>query len=151
MVETSDQLTWGTHRVLALAEDAAHRYGRPCLGAEHLLLGVLAHSEGTGARVLHRSGVSLGRVRAAVEMLTQHHAVSDSNHVPLDARAEQVLALAGDEARLLGHNRIGTGHLLLGLVRENAGIPAGILASMGVHDLTQLREYIVEADSPPLL
>jgi ATP-dependent Clp protease ATP-binding subunit ClpC len=151
MTEAADDFTWGARRVLVLAEDAARQYGRPYMGAEHLLLGIVDHADGTGGRVLRRAGVTPGQVRAAVEMLTRQHPVSDSPNVPLNARAARVLALADDEARARGHRRVGSGHILLGLIREGEGIPAGILASMGVHDLARMREAVAEVDQPPLL
>lgn len=77
--------------------------------------------------------------------------MGDAAAVPLNTRAARVLALPGDEARALDHARIGSGHILLGLVREGEGIPAGVLASLGVHDLPRLRETVARADRPPLL
>jgi ATP-dependent Clp protease ATP-binding subunit ClpC len=151
MTDASNRFTRGGDRVLTLAADEARRYGRPFLGAEHLLLGLADHAEGTGARVLRRAGVTAGQLRAAVEALTRHHPLGDATEVPLNACAARVLALAGDEARALDHERIGSGHILLGLVREGEGIPAGVLASLGVHDLALLREADARADQPPLL
>lgn len=154
MAERFERYTPRAQRALTLAWEEAQRYGRPYIGAEHLLLGVLDERDSTGAQVLRRFNIDAGRVRGAVEMLTRHHSVGDGGIQPaLSQRARRVLELAADEAHLHQHGRIGTGHLLLGLVREDEGIPAGVLASMGVstYNLDRVREQVVAVDRPPLL
>ncbi len=153
MAETFEQFTAEARRVLTLAEEEAKRYGRSSIGAEHLLLGVLDERDCTGAQVLRQFGVDAGRVRSAVEMLTRHHPAGDHGRPALSERARRVLELAADEARSRQQPRVGTGHLVLGIVRENEGVPAGVLASMGVgvHNLDQVRERVATTDRPPLL
>lgn len=153
MAETSDKFTPGVQRVLVQAEGEARRYSQSCIAAEHLLLAVIDERDSTGARVLRRFNVEADSVRAAIEKLSRHHAVSDNAQPELSARAKHVLDLTLDEARLHQHNRAGTGHLLLGLIRENEGIPAGVLASMGVgvHNVEQVREHVIAVDRPALL
>ena len=136
-----------------LARDEARRYARPQIGAEHLLLGIVDKENSTGARLLRQFGIEPGQVRSAVEMLTQHHRVVETEIPELSARALAVLSLAYEEAQLHQQHKIGSGHILLGLIRENQGIPAGVLASLGVgvHNVEQVRDLLVEVDQPPLV
>ena len=153
MAEVPYPLTSRAERALSLAMEEARRYGRPYVGAEYLLLGLTDARDSTGARVLRHFGVDFAAVRSAVEMLTRSHPVSDRDQPEWGAPAKRVLELAVEEARLLQHHRAGTGHLLLGLVRENEGIPAGVLASMGMgsHNLEHVRGQVEAADQPGLL
>lgn len=117
--------------VLALAHEEAQRFNHNYIGTEHLLLGLIREGEGVAGQVLLALGVELHKVRSAIE-----HIIGRGDHAPtgeigLTPRARKVIELAVDEARNLGHQYIGTEHLLLGLVREGEGIAAGVLESLG--------------------
>jgi len=119
-------------RVLSLAQEEAQRFNHNYIGTEHILLGLVREGEGLGARVLANLGVDLNKVRAAVEFIIGRGEKPVTGEIGLTPRAKRVLELAVDEARRLGHNYIGTEHLLLGLLREGEGVAAGVLESLGV-------------------
>lgn len=148
-----ERLSPKAREVHDLARDEARRYARPQIGAEHLLLGIIDKEDSTGARILRRFGVEPRQVRSAVEMLTQRHRAVETKMPELSARALAVLSLAYEEAQLHQQPKVGSGHMLLGLIRDNQGIPAGVLASMGVgvHNLEQVRDMLIEEDQPPLV
>ena len=114
-----------------LAQDEAQRFNHNYIGTEHLLLGLVREGEGVAARVLENMNVELAKVRTAVEFIIGRGDRPVVGEVGLTPRAKRVIELAIDEARRLGHNYIGTEHLLLGLVREGEGIAAGVLESPG--------------------
>jgi ATP-dependent Clp protease ATP-binding subunit ClpC len=131
--EDADLYTPRARRVLELAwKDEPDRYDHNYVGTEHLLLGLVAEGEGLGGRVLRQLGVGHSQVRQAVEFMVgkgQWPGGAPRRETP---RTRKVLALAADEARKLDHGLVGTGHLLLGLVREGEGIAVGVLESLGV-------------------
>lgn len=118
-------------RVIALSAEEAKRFNHDYIGTEHLLLGLVREGGGVAAEVLAKLGVRQAKVRAAVEFIAGRGARQPAEH-GLTPRARKVLELAWDEAMTLGHEYIGTEHLLLGLVREGEGIAAGVLESLGV-------------------
>jgi hypothetical protein len=128
-----DKFTDRARKVLTLAQDEAQRFNHNYIGTEHLLLGLVREGEGVAARVLENMNVELAKVRTAVEFIIGRGDRPVVGEVGLTPRAKRVIELAIDEARRLGHNYIGTEHLLLGLVREGEGIAAGVLESMGVN------------------
>jgi len=128
-----DKFTPRARKVITLAQEEAVRFNHNYIGTEHLLLGLLREGEGVAAKVLVEMGVELNRVRSAVEFMIGRGDRMIVGEIGLTPRAEQVIELAVDEARQLGHHYIGTEHLLLGLVREGEGIAAGVLESLGVN------------------
>ena len=128
-----DKFTDRARKVLTLAQDEAQRFNHNYIGTEHLLLGLVREGEGVAARVLENMNVELPKVRTAVEFIIGRGDRPVVGEVGLTPRAKRVIELAIDEARRLGHNYIGTEHLLLGLVREGEGIAAGVLESLGVN------------------
>ena len=126
-----DKFTDRARKVLTLAQDEAQRFNHNYIGTEHLLLGLVREGEGVAARVLENMNVELPKVRTAVEFIIGRGDRPVVGEVGLTPRAKRVIELAIDEARRLGHNYIGTEHLLLGLVREGEGIAAGVLESLG--------------------
>src|SRR3954452_18101331 len=149
-----DKFTDRARKVLTLAQDEAQRFNHNYIGTEHLLLGLVREGEGVAARVLENMNVELVKVRTAVEFIIgrRDRPVVDVSpgrgarplvgEVGLTPRAKRVIELAIDEARRLGHNYIGTEHLLLGLVREGEGIAAGVLESLGVN-LDKVRHEVI--------
>ncbi len=137
-----DKFTDRARKVLTLAQDEAQRFNHNYIGTEHLLLGLVREGDGVAARVLENMGVELPKVRTAVEFIIGRGDRPVVGEVGLTPRAKRVIELAIDEARRLGHNYIGTEHLLLGLVREGEGIAAGVLESLGVN-LDKVRHEVI--------
>ncbi len=141
-MERFDKFTDRARKVLTLAQDEAQRFNHNYIGTEHLLLGLVREGEGVAARVLENMNVELAKVRTAVEFIIGRGDRPVVGEVGLTPRAKRVIELAIDEARRLGHNYIGTEHLLLGLVREGEGIAAGVLESLGVN-LDKVRHEVI--------
>ena len=137
-----DKFTDRARKVLTLAQDEAQRFNHNYIGTEHLLLGLVREGEGVAARVLENMNVELAKVRTAVEFIIGRGDRPVVGEIGLTPRAKRVIELAIDEARRLGHNYIGTEHLLLGLVREGEGIAAGVLESLGVN-LDKVRHEVI--------
>ncbi|MGZ6378306.1 MAG: ATP-dependent Clp protease ATP-binding subunit [Candidatus Limnocylindrales bacterium] len=142
MMDRFDKFTDRARKVLTLAQDEAQRFNHNYIGTEHLLLGLVREGEGVAARVLENMNVELPKVRTAVEFIIGRGDRPVVGEVGLTPRAKRVIELAIDEARRLGHNYIGTEHLLLGLVREGEGIAAGVLESLGVN-LDKVRHEVI--------
>jgi len=142
MTDRFDKFTDRARKVLTLAQDEAQRFNHNYIGTEHLLLGLVREGEGVAARVLENMNVELAKVRTAVEFIIGRGDRPVVGEVGLTPRAKRVIELAIDEARRLGHNYIGTEHLLLGLVREGEGIAAGVLESLGVN-LDKVRHEVI--------
>ncbi len=121
-----------SRRVLTLAQEEAERFNHSYIGTEHILLGLVREDEGVAAKVMTNLGVSLSKLRSSVELTMGRGEKPSSGEVGLTPRAKRVIELAIDEARQLGHTYIGTEHLLLGLLREGAGVAAGVLDTFGV-------------------
>ena len=141
-MERFDKFTDRARKVLTLAQDEAQRFNHNYIGTEHLLLGLVREGEGVAARVLENMNVELAKVRTAVEFIIGRGDRPVVGEVGLTPRAKRVIELAIDEARRLGHNYIGTEHLLLGLVREGEGIAAGVLEILGVN-LDKVRHEVI--------
>jgi len=132
MASRFEKFSERARRVLTLAQEEAQRFNHPNIGPEHVLLGIVGEPDGVAAKVLVNLGVSLNKVRSAVEFIIGHGEGSSRGEVGLSPGAKRVIELAIDEARYIGHNYIGTEHLLLGLLREGEGIAARVLDSLGV-------------------
>ncbi|MBX5465338.1 MAG: ATP-dependent Clp protease ATP-binding subunit [Clostridia bacterium] len=142
-------------RVILLAQEEARRLGYNYVGTEHLLLGLIREGTGVAARALQNMGVDLDQVRAEVEKIIGRGNGPVGGEIGYTPRAKKVvMELAIEEARLLGHNYVGTEHLLLGLIREGEGVAARVLENMGV-DLEKTRREVIRllggsAPSQPL-
>jgi len=135
-----DKFTERVRKVIYLAREEAARLQHDYIGTEHLLLGVIREGEGIAATVLHNLGVDLDHIRQAVEnMVSSSGGTMTIGEIPFTPRAKRVLELAVEEARSLGHNYVGTEHLLLGLIREGEGVAAKVLLELGV-DRKRVRE-----------
>ncbi len=115
-----------------MAQEEARLMNHNYIGTEHILLGLVREDEGVAAKVLINLGVSLSKVRSAVEFISGRGEKPATGETGLTPRAKRVIELAIDEARQMGHNYIGTEHLLLGLLREGEGVAAGVLDSLGI-------------------
>ena len=134
-----DRFTDEARRVLTLAKDEAQSFNHNYIGTEHVLLGLLRERNSVAAAVLAAMGIDLAKVRTAVEFIIGRGGQPVVGEVGLTPDAKRVIELAIDEARQLDHHRIGTEHLLLGLVRVRDGISAGVLESVGVtHDRARI-------------
>ncbi|HEX77063.1 MAG TPA: ATP-dependent Clp protease ATP-binding subunit [Dehalococcoidia bacterium] len=133
MASRFEKFTERARRVLTLAQEEAQRFNHNYIGTEHILLGLVREGEGVAAKVLSNLGVELSKVRSAVEFIIGRGERPSSGEIGLTPRAKKVIEMAVDEARRLGHNYIGTEHLLLGLLREGEGVAAGVLESLGVN------------------
>ena len=119
-------------RVLTIAQEEARQMNHNSIGTKHILLGLVREEEGVAAKILTNLGVSLNKIRTAVEFNSDRGERPSAGESGLTPRAKRVIELAIDEARQLSHNYIGTEHLLLGLLREGEGVAAGVLNSLGV-------------------
>jgi ATP-dependent Clp protease ATP-binding subunit ClpC len=129
-----ERFTERARRSMVLAQEEARLLGHPFIGTEHLLLGLIHEGEGVGAVALGRLGVSLEAVRAKVEETirpAQIEPTGAGGSPPFTPRSKKVLELALREALQLGHNYIGTEHILLGIVREGEGVAARVLVDLG--------------------
>jgi ATP-dependent Clp protease ATP-binding subunit ClpC len=132
MASRFEKFSERARRVLTLAQEEAQRFSHNNIGPEHILLGIVGEPDGVAAKVMVNLGVSLNKVRSAVEFIIGHGEATTKGEVGLSPGAKRVIELAIDEARYIGHNYIGTEHLLLGLLREGEGIAARVLDSLGV-------------------
>jgi len=132
MASRFEKFTERARRVLTLAQEEAQHLNHSYIGTEHILLGLLREDEGVAAKVLVNLGVSLSKVRSAVEFIIGRGEKPITSETGLTSGAKKVIELTIDEARHLGHNYIGTEHLLLGLLREGEGIAASVLDSLGI-------------------
>src|SRR5882672_1430657 len=135
-----DKFTERVRKVMYLAREEAARLQHDYIGTEHLLLGVIREGEGIAATVLNNLGLDLDAIRQAAEsMVASTGGTLTIGEIPFTPRAKRVLELSVDEARQLGHNYVGTEHLLLGLIREGEGVAARVLLELGV-DRKKVRE-----------
>src|SRR6516162_2056283 len=137
-----ERFTERARRVIILAQEEAKRLNHRAVGTEHILLGIVREGEGFASKVLESLNISPERVRAEIESAIGRGEPTPPEEVAFTPRAKRVLELALDEARRLGHNYIGTEHLLLGLIREGEGVAARVLEAMGA-DLERVRSKIV--------
>ena len=138
-----ERFTDRARRVVVLAQEEARLLNHNYIGTEHLLLGLICEEEGVaarGARVARR--LARGRVRQ-IEEIIGHGGQSPSGHIPFTPRAKKVLEMALREALKLGHNYIGTEHILLGLIGEGEGVAAQVLQTFGL-DLNRIRQAVVQ-------
>jgi ATP-dependent Clp protease ATP-binding subunit ClpA len=142
-----ERFTERARQVVVLAQDEARTLRHNYIGTEHLLLGVLREEEGLGARVLESLQVTLEDVRGGVEEIVGLGEEVTPGQIPFTPRAKKVLELALREALSLGHNYIGTEHILLGLVREGKGVAATILADLGL-DAERVRDEVIATLGP---
>jgi ATP-dependent Clp protease ATP-binding subunit ClpC len=138
-----ERFTDRSRRAVVLAQEEARLLNHNYIGTEHLLLGLVHEEEGVAARTLRSLGVSLESVRHQVEEIVGTGESSPSGHIPFTPRAKKVLELALREAQRLGHNHIGTEHILLGLLREGEGVAAQVLVNLGA-GLDRVRNQVVE-------
>lgn len=113
------------------------------IGTEHILLGLIHEGEGVAAKALESLGISLEAVRQQVEEIIGQGQQAPSGHIPFTPRAKKVLELSLREALQLGHNYIGTEHILLGLIREGEGVAAQVLVKLGA-DLNRVRQQVIQ-------
>jgi hypothetical protein len=139
-----ERFTDQARRVVVLAEEEARMLDHNWIGTEHLLLGLLREGDGIAARTLGSLGISLQPVRQQVEEIIGPVQQVPAEHIPFTPRSKKVLELSLRESLQLGHDRVGTGHLLLGLIREGDGVAAQVLVRLGA-DLNQVRQQVIEA------
>ena len=132
MASRFEKFSERARRVLSLAQEEAQRLNHNYIGTEHILLGLAREEDGLAAKVLTSLGVGLGKVRQAVEDVVGRGEKASTSEIGLTPRAKRVIELTIDEARSLGHNYIGTEHLLLGLLSEGKGVAASVLDSFGI-------------------
>ena len=138
-----ERFTDRARRVVVLAQEEARLHNHSYIGTEHILLGLLHEGDGVAARALESMGIALEAVRSQVEEIIGEGALSPSDHLPFTPRAKKVLELSLREAMQLGHNYIGTEHILLGLVREGEGVAAQVLVKLGA-DLSRVRRHVIQ-------
>ncbi|MBT3292560.1 MAG: NDP-hexose 4-ketoreductase, partial [Victivallales bacterium] len=138
-----ERFTDRARRVVVLAQEEARLLNHNYIGTEHILLGLIHEGEGVAAKALESLGISLEAVRSQVEDLIGQGGSSPSGHIPFTPRAKKVLELSLREALQLGHNYIGTEHILLGLIREGEGVAAQVLVKLGA-DLSRVRQQVIQ-------
>ncbi len=138
-----ERFTDRARRVVVLAQDEARRLNHSYIGTEHLLLGLIHEGEGVAAKALDSLGIGLAAVRQQVEEVIGQGKQGPSGHIPFTPRAKKVLELSLREALDLGHNYIGTEHILLGLIREGEGVAAQVLVELGA-ERERVRDRVVE-------
>jgi len=143
MASRFEKFSERARRVLTFAQEEAQHFNHSYIGTEHILLGLVREEEGVAAKVLSNLGVGLSKVRSAVEFIIGRGEKPSTSEIGLTSRAKKVIELAIDEARQLGHNYIGTEHLLLGLLREREGVAAGVLDSFGI-TIDRVRAEVVQ-------
>lgn len=138
------RFTERAQRVIVLAQEEARRLNYTYMGTEHLLLGLVREGEGLAARALKSMNIELDQVRSAVEKVIGRGNANPQTEITFTPRAKKVvMELAFEEARTLGHNYIGTEHILLGLIREGEGVAARVLEGLGV-DLERMRKTVIQ-------
>src|SRR3954467_15250753 len=138
-----ERFTDRARRVLVLAQEEARLLNHNFIGTEHILLGLIHEGEGVAAKALESLGISLEAVREKVEETIGPAGSAPTGSPPFTPRAKKVLELSLREALQLGHNYIGTEHMLLGLVREGEGVAATVLVSLGA-DLSRVRQQVIQ-------
>ncbi|HEU0102572.1 MAG TPA: ATP-dependent Clp protease ATP-binding subunit [Mycobacteriales bacterium] len=138
-----ERFTDRARRVVVLAQEEARMLNHNYIGTEHILLGLIHEGEGVAAKALESLGISLEGVRSQVEEIIGQGQQAPSGHIPFTPRAKKVLELSLREALQLGHNYIGTEHILLGLIREGEGVAAQVLVKLGA-DLNRVRQQVIQ-------
>merc|ERR1719498_1934150 len=129
-------------KVVMLAQEEARRLGHNFVGTEQILLGLIGEGTGIAAKVLKSMGISLKEARIEVEKIIGRGSGFVAVEIPFTPRAKRVLEMSLEEARQLGHNYIGTEHILLGLLREGEGVAARVLETLGA-DSTKIRTQVI--------
>ena len=138
-----NRFTERARKVLILAKEEAKRFNHDYIGTEHILLGLIREGEGVAAAVLQKMGLDLQTIRLEIEKLVQPGPTTQIlGDIPFTPRAKRVLELAAEEARNLGHNYIGTEHILLGLIKEAEGVASQVLINLGL-DLSSVRGEVM--------
>jgi ATP-dependent Clp protease ATP-binding subunit ClpC len=137
-----ERFTDRARRVVVLAQEEARMLNQNYIGTEHILLGLIHEGEGVAGKSLENLGISLDAVREQVQEIIGQGQQAPSGHIPFTPRAKKVLELSLREALQLGHNYIGTEHILLGLIREGEGVAAQVLVKLGA-DVDRLREQVM--------
>jgi ATP-dependent Clp protease ATP-binding subunit ClpC len=138
-----ERFTDRARRVVVLAQEEARRLNHNYIGTEHLLLGLVHEGEGVAAKALEALDISLEAVRTQVEEIIGRGGQAPAGHIPFTPRAKKVLENGLREALQLGHNYIGTEHILLGLIREGEGVAAQVLVKLGA-DLSRVRQQVIQ-------
>jgi ATP-dependent Clp protease ATP-binding subunit ClpC len=138
-----ERFTDRARRVVVLAQEEARMLNHNYIGTEHILLGLIHEGEGVAAKALESLGISLEAVRSQVEEIIGQGQTPPTGHIPFTPRAKKVLELSLREALQLGHNYIGTEHILLGLIREGEGVAAQVLVKLGA-DLNKVRQQVIQ-------
>ena len=138
-----ERFTDRARRVVVLAQEEARMLNHNYIGTEHILLGLIHEGEGVAAKALESLGISLEAVREQVQEIIGQGQQAPSGHIPFTPRAKKVLELSLREALQLGHNYIGTEHILLGLIREGEGVAAQVLVKLGA-DLNRVRQQVIQ-------
>jgi ATP-dependent Clp protease ATP-binding subunit ClpC len=141
-----ERFTDRARRVVVLAQEEARLLNHNYIGTEHILLGLIHEGEGVAAKALESLGISLEAVRVQVQEIIGQGQGAPTNHIPFTPRVKQVLELSFREALQLGHDYLGTEHLLLGLIREGEGVAAQVLMQFGA-DLSRVRQRVIELGS----
>jgi ATP-dependent Clp protease ATP-binding subunit ClpA len=138
-----ERFTDRARRSLFLSQEEARLLNHNYVGTEHLLLGLVSEGQGVAAKALQSLGISLQTVRAQVEEIIGQGQWAPTGHIPFTPRAKKALELSLREATQLGHNYIGTEHLLLGLIREGEGVAAQVLVKQG-GGLSRVRQQVIQ-------
>lgn len=138
-----ERFTDQARRVVVLAQEEARLLNHNYLGTEHILLGLMHEGEGVAAKALESLSISLDGVREQVQEIIGQGQQAPSGHIPFTPRAKKVLELSLREALQLGHNYVGTEHILLGLIREGEGVAAQVLVKLGA-DLNRVRQQVIQ-------
>src|SRR5213594_3485414 len=138
-----ERFTDRARRVVVLAQQEARMLDHNYIGTEHILLGLIHEGEGVAAQALTTMGIGLDAVRGQVEQIIGQGQAAPTGHIPFTPRAKKVLELSLREALQLGHNYIGTEHILLGLIREGEGVAAQVLQKLGA-DLNRVRQQVIQ-------
>ena len=138
-----ERFTDRARRVVVLAQEEARMLNHNYIGTEHILLGLIHEGEGVAAKALESMGISQDGVRAQVIEIIGEGQQATTGHIPFTPRAKKVLELSLREALQLGHNYIGTEHILLGLIREGEGVAAQVLTKLGA-DLNRVRQQGIQ-------
>jgi Clp amino terminal domain, pathogenicity island component len=138
-----ERFTDRARRVVVLAQEEARTLDHNFIGTEHILLGLIHEKQGVAASALESLGIRLEAVRQQVEQIVGRGEQAPSGHIPFTPRAKKVLEFSLRESQMLGHDYIGTEHILLGLIREGEGVAAQVLVRLGA-DLNRVRQQVIQ-------
>jgi len=139
-----ERFTDRARRVVVLAQEEARMHNHNHIGTEHILLGLIHEGEGVAARALESLGISLEAVRQQLEEVIGQGEEPLTGHIPFSPRGKKAIELSLREALQLGHNYIGTEHILLALIRQGDGVAAQILVRLGA-DLNRVRQQVIHS------